>query len=458
MYQLNPALRGFWETPARNKVLPGGRASSKSHDAAGNAVFLASNYCLKFLCARRFQARIAESVYTLVKNKIEDSPFVKDWKILKTTMVNKVTGSEFLFFGIERNLLEIKSTEGVDVLWLEEANYITEDHWDVLEATIRKDTSEVWFIFNPDEATDYVYDHFVLTEQPDTIIQHINWDENPWLSETMLRIIREMYAKDPTKAEHIYGGKPKSGGDKSIIRLDYIEAAIDAHKAVPEWLEEGTRRVGFDIADDGQDLCAIAYTVGNIIKDVEDWEGQEDELLKSCTKTWKYAKEKDASITYDSIGVGASAGAKFKELNDESRWKAGIDAFNAGSSVENPDYVFMELPHTKILNKDHFENVKAQKWWDVAEKFRKTYEFVKLGVKHPIHELISIDSSTISPAKLKQIKKELSCVRKATSGRGRFMAESKPDLQKRGIKSPNIADAIIMSAMTPKRNARGFFD
>lgn len=461
MYQLNPALREFWQTPARNKVLPGGRASSKSHDAAGNAVFLASNYCFKILCARRFQARIAESVYTLVKNKIEESPFAKDWKILKTSMVNKVTGSEFLFFGIERNLLEIKSTEGVDILWLEEANYITEEHWDVLEATIRKENSEVWFIFNPDESTDYIYDHFVLTQQPDTIIRHINWNENPWLSATMLKIINEMYEKDPKKAEHIYGGKPKSGGDKSIIRLDYIEAAIDAHKNPKfkgRWDESGKRRVGYDIADDGNDLCAIAYCKGNILKHVEDWEGLEDELLKSCTKVWDYAREQDAAITYDSIGVGASAGAKFKELNDANRWKAEYDAFNAGGSVENPDDVYMELPHTKILNKDHFENVKAQKWDDVADKFRKTYECIVLGVDHPISEMISIDSSTISPAKLKQIKKELSVVRKAISGRGKFMAEQKPELLKRGIKSPNVADAIIMAVMTPKRAARGFFD
>ena len=461
MYQLNPALKEFWQTPARNKVLPGGRASSKSHDAAGNAVFLASNFCLKVLCARRFQARIAESVYTLVKNKIEDSPFVKDWKILTTSMVNKRTGSEFLFFGIERNLLEIKSTEGVDILWLEEANYITEEHWDVLEATIRREFSEVWFIFNPDESTDFIYDHFVLTEQPDTIIRHINWDENPWLSDTMLKIIKEMYRKDPKKAEHIYGGKPKSGGDKSIIRLDYIEAAIDAHlnpKFAGKWTKDGKRRVGYDIADDGNDLNALAYTEGNIICGIDEWEGLEDELLKSCTKVWNFAKLNNASITYDSIGVGAHAGSKFKELNDEHKLNIEYGAFNAGGSVENPDYVYITLPHMKILNKDHFENIKAQKWDEVADKFRKTYECIILGVNHEIHEMISISSADISPAHLKAMKKELSVVRKAVSGRGRFMAEKKEDLLKRGIKSPNIADAIIMSIMTPKRAARGFFD
>lgn len=457
-YQLNPVLESFWKTQARNKVLFGGRASSKSHDAAGVAVYLTSNFTLKVMCARRFQARISESVYTLVKDKILNSPFTKDWKIYVNGMVNKRTGSEFLFYGIEKNLMEIKSTEGVDILWLEESNYITEEHWEVLEPTIRKNSSEVWFIFNPDEILDFVYDKFVTEDEPDTIVRHINWDENPWLSETMINIIENMYKSDPEKADHVYGGKPKTGGDKSIINLKYIEAAIDAHTKIEGWDHSGQRRAGFDIADDGEDLCALAGMEGNILVHVEDWEGLEDELLKSATKVWNWAHQNNATITYDSIGVGASAGSKFSELNAENKIKIDYDAFNAGGAVERPDDVFMVLPHTKILNKEHFENVKAQAWYDVGEKFRKTYERIVLGVMHPIDELISIDSSRIPPAMIKQLKKELSCVHKDISGRGKFMAEKKEKLRDRGIKSPNVADAIIMAAKKPVRAPKGFFD
>lgn len=463
MFQLNPIMREFWATPARNKVLFGGRASSKSHDAAGHAVFLASNFSLKVMCARRFQARISDSVYALVKAKIEDSPFVKDWKILKTSMENKVTGSTFLFYGIERNLTEIKSTEDVDILWLEEANYITEEHWKVLEPTIRAETSEIWMVFNPDLITDYIYDRFVMTWQPSTITMHINWNNNPWLSQTMIDIILHEYASDRKRAEHIYGGKPRTGGDLSIINYDYIVAAIDAHLKVEGWDNTGQKRVGFDIADDGDDMNATAYFEGNILMDVDDWFGLEDELLKSTSRVWRYARERDAHITFDSIGVGASAGAKLKELNEQSEkeskgWQAEYYGFNAGGAVDRPDDVYMRLPHTKILNKEHFENIKAQKWDEVATKFRKTYEVVTHGAKHPVDELISINSATISAEKLKQIKKELSVVQKAISGRGKFMAEKKDDLRDRGIRSPNIADAIIMGAMLPIRAPKGFWD
>lgn len=455
-YQLNPALRDFWRTQARNKVLHGGRASSKSHDAAGMAVFLASNFTLKFMCARRFQARIAESVYTLVKNKIEESPFYSDWKILQTSMVNKRTGSEFLFYGIEKNLMEIKSTEGVDILWLEEANYITAEHWKILEPTIRKNHSEVWFIFNPDYVFDFVYDNFVMRSVKNTIVRQINWWDNPWLSETMIDIIEEMYMTDPDLARHVYGGEPRDGGDKVIIPLKFITAALDAHKKIPGWDKTGKTTIGYDVADDGDDLNASVKMSGNICDHADNWKGLEDELGKSCIRVWTLARQFNADITYDSIGVGAGCGSKFQELNAEHGIKLNYQAFNAGGAVRDPDGVYMRLPHMKILNKEQFENAKAQEWYDTGLAFRKTYEMVNGLATYPVDELISIDVDAIAPDKLKDLMRELSSVQKDVSGRGKAMAEPKDKLRKRGIASPNMADAFIMARIKAKRK-RGMF-
>ncbi|WP_217468825.1 phage terminase large subunit, partial [Staphylococcus aureus] len=80
----------------------------------------------------------------------------------KNSIKHKSTGSEFLFYGIARNLSEIKSTEGIDILWLEEAHYLTQEQWEVIEPTIRKENSEIWIIFNPNEVTDFVYQNFVV--------------------------------------------------------------------------------------------------------------------------------------------------------------------------------------------------------------------------------------------------------------------------------------------------------
>jgi phage terminase large subunit len=457
IYQLNPALRDFWQVNKRNKVLHGGRASSKSHDAAGFAVYLAANFKIKFLCCRQFQNRIDESVYTLIKDKIENSDFDKEFEFTNTSIKHKITKSEFLFYGIARNLKEIKSTEGVDILWLEEANYLTDEQWEVLNPTVRKEGSQIWIIFNPDDYMDFAYQKFVVNPSDETEVRQINWQENPFLSKTMLKVIADEYKSDPKKAAHIYGGEPKMGMDKSVINLSYIMAAIDAHKKLG-WEPIGAITTGFDIADDGDDLCASATAHGNVLVFVDEWEGLEDELLKSCTKVWTHARNTGGSITYDSIGVGAHAGAKFKELNDAHKLKISYDPFNAGSKVNDPDKIFMKLPHMNILNKDHFSNLKAQSWDEVAARFRKTHEAVTQGVKHPFDELVSIDSDKVPKHIIEKIKRELSAPRKDLDGNGRFKVESKKDMLTRGIKSPNIADAIIMALIKAKRKPAGFFD
>src|SRR5574343_1746219 len=124
---LNPALRGFWASKARNKVLYGGRASSKSWDAAGMAMALSDQFKLRILCVRQFQNKIAESVYSLLKIQIERFKKLDRFDVQRDKIINTGTGSEFLFYGLWRSIDEIKSLEGVDILWIEEAHNLTEE-------------------------------------------------------------------------------------------------------------------------------------------------------------------------------------------------------------------------------------------------------------------------------------------------------------------------------------------
>ena len=186
---LNPALRPFWEKKARNRVLYGGRASSKSWDASGRATYLADNARLKILCTRQFQNRIAESVYSLLKLQVDRFRLNKRFEILRDRITNVATGTEFFFYGIHHSIDEIKSLEGVDILWIEEAHNLTEEQWEILNPTIRKEHSEIWIVFNPKLATDFVYKRFVVNPPPNTLVRKINYDDNPFLSQTMLDII-----------------------------------------------------------------------------------------------------------------------------------------------------------------------------------------------------------------------------------------------------------------------------
>lgn len=434
----NPALNEFWDAPARNRVLYGGRASSKSWDAAAQAIFLAQFCKIRVLCVRQFQNKIEESVYSLLKIQIERYGLQDKFKVLDNKIICKSTGSEFMFYGLWRHIGEIKSIESIDVLWSEESHLLSKEQWEILEPTIRKDGSECWFIFNPRLATDFVWQRFVMNPPPDTIVRRINYDENPFLSSTMLKIINAAKAEDIESYNHTYLGQPLTDDVESIIKRSHVIAAIDAHIRLDVDIA-GSRRMGFDVADDGEDLCSTVNIFGNLINGCSTWKGREDEILKSCSRVWSEAKQTDSEIIYDAIGVGASCGAKFNELGKDVKHQK----FFAGGAVINPDSYYSIA--TKIKNKDFYSNIKAQAWWHVAERLKNTYNAINNGQSFDVNEMLFIDSNT---PELEALITELCTPRKSFDSAGRVMVESKKDLAKRGIKSPNRADAFIMAAIS----------
>lgn len=436
---LNPALREFWLKPARNRVLYGGRSSSKSWDAAGFACFLADNYKLRVLCVRQFQNKISESVYALLKIQIERFGLSRRFDIQRNKIYNRATGTEFMFYGLWRSIDEIKSLESVDVLWIEEAHNLTEEQWKILEPTIRKEGSQVWVVFNPKLATDFAYKRFVVNPPPNTIVRKINFDENPFLSKTMRDIIEAARAEDEDEFAHVYLGEPRTDDDGVIIKRKWILAAIDAHKSLG-FVQEGRKRLGFDVADSGDDKCAYIYAHGSVALASAQWSAGQDELLKSSSKVWRFALDKSAGITYDSIGVGASCGAKFNELNETVPVQSYVrhSGFNAGGAVHRPD----EEYSPGVRNRDMFANIKAQAWWMLADRFRNTYNAVKAGERFQPDQLISISSDM---ANMEQLIDELSTPMVDYDANGRVKVESKKDLAKRDVRSPNLADAMVMA-------------
>lgn len=436
---LNPVLREFWTTKARNKILYGGRASSKSWDAAGFAIYLANNYPLRFLCVRQIQNKIEQSVYALLKIQIERFGLQANFKITDSKIINKVTGAEFMFYGLWRHIDEIKSIESIDVLWSEESHALTEGQWEILEPTIRKEGSECWLLFNPSLVTDFVWRNFVVDPPKNTLVRKINYTENGFLSGTALEVIENKRIREPETFPHVYLGEPRSDNDDSVIKASWVNACIDAHLKIPNFDISGSSIVGFDIADSGADKCATVRKKGGVALAIDEWKGLEDELLKSCTRTWQNAIEHDADVVYDCIGVGATAGSKFKELG-----KLRYTKFNAGDAVMYPDRFYAP----KIKNKDMFSNLKAQAWWLIADRMKITYQVIMAisnGTpipKYNADDLISISSDI---QYLEKLKMELSTPMRDFDKHGKVKVESKEDMAKRGIASPNIADAFIMA-------------
>lgn len=396
------------------------------------AAFLARNYSVRFLCLRQFQNRITDSVYTVVKEKIEAAGWRDEFDIGVSTIRHKVTGSEFLFYGIARNIEEIKGTEGVDICWIEEGEGLTEAQWSIIDPTIRKESSEVWILFNPHLMTDFVQAKLPSLLGDDCIIRHINYTENPFLSDTARKKAERLKDADPEAYNHIYLGQPLSSDDAAVIKYSWVEAAINAHKKLGIEMS-GVRCVGYDVADSGADANACAIFNGAICLDIDEWKAPEDELNQSTKRAWSHVQ--GGRLIYDSIGVGAHVGSTLKGDGITS----GYFKFNAGGAVVHPNQEYAN----KIKNKDKFENVKAQAWQDVADRLRNTFNAVTKGAQYPPSELISISGDI---PKLEQLKLELSTPRKRYSKRGLDMVETKDELARRGISSPNLADAFIMGA------------
>jgi len=405
---------------------------------------------LRFLCTRQFQNKIEESVYTLLKVQIERFGLQKQFRILDNKIICKSTGTEFVFYGLWRNVGEIKSLEGIDIHWSEEAHLLTEDQWEIIDPTLRKEGSQHWIIFNPRLATDFAYKRFVQNPPPDTIKRLINYTENPFLSSTILKVIEAAKAADEDRFRHIYLGEPKTDDDMSVIRRSWLLAAIGAHKKLKIEIR-GAKRKGFDIADAGEDKCATVNAHGPLATSSDMWQGKEDELLKSTTRVHAAARAEGSAVVYDAIGVGAGAGAKFNELNAEGGPRVEHSKFFAGGAVFRPDAKYAD---TEVKNKDFFANIKAQAWWLVADRLKNTYNAVHHGQAFPDDEMIFIDESMPN---LDQLMDELSTPLRDYDTAGRVKVESKKDLAKRGVSSPNLGDAFIMAFLPGVMKKSSFF-
>jgi phage terminase large subunit len=438
---LNPNLTDFWFKDgipseenfilSRHRVLYGGRASSKSWEFAAMAAYLAANYKCRFLCVRRFQNKIKESVYSLIVGQIERMG-LSGFTILQNGIYHE-NGSEFAFYGIERNVDEIKSFEGATHCWFEEAHNLTKEQWDTIEPTIRVEGSELWISFNPRLVTDFVYERFIINTPHDSQVRLINYNDNPFISETMIRSIKAKQEEDQEEYEHIYLGVPNSDDDAAIIKRSWIEACIDAHKHLGLNLA-GKIHVGFDVADSGEDRnCAVRFN-GCIAETLDCWKAREDELDISSIRAHKLTMNR-GTMAYDSIGVGAGVGVILKNAGLKGHSK-----FNAGGNVFNPDREYSP----KITNKAKFENLKAQAWRDVADRMRNTYNAINRGMQYNPSELISISSDLPN---IDALKSELCTPHKDYSKRGLDMVESKKEVKKRlDGKSHDLADAFIMAA------------
>lgn len=191
--------------PARHKVLYGGRGGAKSHSVAKALLIKGTQEPLRVLCARELQNSISESVHKLLSDQIYELGLEGFYTILKS-QISGPNGTEFFFEGIRNNTNKIKSYEGIDVCWVEEAQAVTSTSWGILTPTIRKPNSEIWITFNPNLATDATYKEFVVNPKPNSIIIKINWRDNPWFPDVLKQEMEHLKATNYDSYLHVWEG------------------------------------------------------------------------------------------------------------------------------------------------------------------------------------------------------------------------------------------------------------
>ncbi len=230
-----PAGLEFLFRPARYKIAHGGRDGSKSWNFARALLELGKQRKLLIVCARELMKSISESVHRVLENQIERLGFEDFYRVEKSRIIG-ANGTEFIFAALKHNVSAIKSLEGADIVWVEEAANVSKDSWDKLINTIRKDGSEIWVSFNPELETDETYQRFVVKTPPDAVVVKILFSDNPWASE-VLRVGREnLQTTDPDAYAHIWLGHPKR----------QIEGAIYAKELRAAETEGRIRRVAYD--------------------------------------------------------------------------------------------------------------------------------------------------------------------------------------------------------------------
>jgi phage terminase large subunit len=159
----------------RNIVFYGGRGSGKSRHVAIALLLRGRTKKLRILCTREIQNTIKDSVHKLLSDLIDQYGFT-DYEVTERAIRNTITGTEFIFAGLRHNVNEIKSMEGIDICWVEEAQSISEASLKVLVPTIRKPGSQLIYTFNRLTELDPVYVRYVMTKRKRTYAQMINFD------------------------------------------------------------------------------------------------------------------------------------------------------------------------------------------------------------------------------------------------------------------------------------------
>jgi len=287
-----PGKLRFLFSPARYKIAFGGRGSAKSWSYARALLIQGAAQKLRILCAREVQRSIKQSVHTLLTDQIQELGLGAFYEVLESEIRGK-NGSTFSFTGLAQHTVEsIKSFEGVDRVWVEEAQTVSKKSWDILIPTIRKPGSEIWVSFNPDLETDDTYQRFVVSPPDGAVVQKVNYTDNPWFPEVLDIERRHCKLTRPKDYPNIWEGECRAAAEGAIFADEIIRSHEEKRITTVPYDPQLRVHVVFDLGwNDAMFilLCQRHISELRIIESIEDSHKTLDHysaLLKDKRMNW----------------------------------------------------------------------------------------------------------------------------------------------------------------------------
>lgn len=266
------------DSDLRHIVLYGGRASGKSTSVALSLLILGMNKKLRILCTREVQNSIADSVHKLLADLISKYK-LNTWEVQKDIIRNKQTGSEIFFKGLHNNSQSIKSIEGIDIVWVEEAQSVSADSINTLVPTIRKTGSRLIWTFNRLTENDPVWELIVKKADNRTFVQKINSDAiESLLSKEIIEEREKMRIDNSEMFDHVWLGEPMTAKTGSVFGKQLAQARSEGRiTKVPYDASTGVY-AAWDLGIGDSTVIWFFQVVGREIHFIDHYEGSNEDL------------------------------------------------------------------------------------------------------------------------------------------------------------------------------------
>lgn len=225
--EYKPLFEDWW----REAAIYGGRGSLKSHTVARYLLIRARMAQTRVGCFREYQNSIADSAHQLLADLI-DKYQLKEFKVTDNSIVNRINGSDFLFKGLHHNEQSVKSIEGIDIAWVEEAQTVSEQSIDILVPTVRKPGSKIIYTYNRLKTEDPVHKRLVIEGRPNTLVLNVNYDvaqKYGWFPEVLRLEMEDDRENRPNLYKHKWLGEPNNLAGR--VYKDWIKVAEVPHEA-----------------------------------------------------------------------------------------------------------------------------------------------------------------------------------------------------------------------------------